>query len=171
MWHWPQLLPCYVLYIYMHMHIHTHICTQKSQIWTSEWGNITVKAAGTCWRKLVPHVWWLRRISWSLITNSVSVPWNNTRLAITESCHWHSQVSIHLSAFINYTSQWQIPPHSFVCSHRHGNKRIRYQRKLIYSYEDGVPTVLAEMNACSQCHQPAWQLSQWSILHVLCDFV
>lgn len=29
----------------------------------------------------------------------------------------------------------------------HGNKRIRYQGKLIYSYEDGVPTVLGEMNA------------------------
>lgn len=31
-----------------------------------------------------------------------------------------------------------------------GNKRIRYQGKLIYSYEDGVPTVLIEMNARTQ---------------------
>lgn len=35
-----------------------------------------------------------------------------------------------------------MPPRSFVCSYMHGNKRIRYQSKLIYSYEDGVPTVL-----------------------------
>lgn len=85
-------------------------------------------------------------MSWSLITNSVSVPWNNMRPSLTDSnvlcCHWHLQVSIHLPAFINYTSQWQMPPHSFVCSYMHGNKRIRYQSKLIYSYEDGVPTVL-----------------------------
>lgn len=39
----------------------------------------------------------------------------------------------------------------------HGNKRIRYQSKLIYSYEDGVP---AEMNAPTECHQPATASSQ-----------
>lgn len=36
----------------------------------------------------------------------------------------------------------------------HANKRIRYQSKLIYSYEDGVPTVHSEINACTQWHQP-----------------
>lgn len=36
----------------------------------------------------------------------------------------------------------------------HGNKRIRYQGKLIYSYEDGVPTVLCEINARSHASGP-----------------
>lgn len=136
----------------------------------SEWGSSPVKAGATCSGKLVPRVLYLRRISWSFISNSVSVPWNNMRLAVTESrllcCQCRFQVSIHLSALINYTSQWQITPHSFVCSHMHANKRIRYQSKLIYSYEDGVPTVHSEINACTQWHQPAWQLSQYSSLPV-----
>lgn len=110
------------------------------------------------------------RISWSSISYSVSVPWNNTRLAVTESClllcQYRLQVSIHLPALINYTSQWQITPHSFVCSHMHGNKRTRYQGKLIYSDEDGVPNALSEINACTQCHRPSWQLSLRSILSV-----
>lgn len=125
--------------------------------------------------KLAPWVLKLLRISWSSISDSVSVPWNNTRLAVTESClllcQYRLQVSIHLPALINYTSQWQITPHSFVCSHMHGNKRIRYQGKLIYSDEDGVPTALSEMNACTQCHRPAWQLSQRGILSVTLLYV
>ena len=36
----------------------------------------------------------------------------------------------------------------------HGNKRIRYQGKLMYSYEDGVPTVLCEINARSHASGP-----------------
>lgn len=43
------------------------------------------------------------------------------RLAVTESCLLYCQqrlqLSIHLPARINYTSQRQITPHSFVCSH------------------------------------------------------
>lgn len=41
--------------------------------------------------KLVLWVLYLRRISWSLISNSVSVPWNNMRLAVTESCLLYCQ--------------------------------------------------------------------------------
>lgn len=125
--------------------------------------------------KLAPWVLKLLRISWSSISDSVSVPWNNTRLAVTESClllcQYRLQVSIHLPALINYTSQWQITPHSFVCSHMHGNKRIRYQGKLIYSDEDGVPTALSEMNACTQRHRPAWQLSRRGILSMTLLYV
>lgn len=154
-WNWAVITPLFFL-------------NYKSP--TSEWGSSPVKAGATCSGKLVPWVLYLRRISWSFISNSVSVPWNNMRLAVTESrllcCQCRLQVSIHLSALINYTSQWQITPHSFVCSHMHANKRIRYQSKLIYSYEDGVPTVHSETNACTQWHQPAWQLSQYSSLPV-----
>lgn len=50
----------------------------------------------------------------------------------------------------------------------HGNKRAWYQSKLIYSHEDGVSTVLCEMNELSATSWPDSSASKaFSQLHLV----
>lgn len=93
--------------------------------------------------------WQPRMTSWFLISHSVIVAWNNTQ-------GWLSLPALLPVALTGvYSSprsrQLHQPAtdsalHSFVSSHMHSNKRIRYQGKLMYSNEDGVPTVCRTWN-------------------------